>query len=195
MKLTAFRIFFLLAEAAPAAIVLVPLFLFLQRRYWHRKRRTVLYLVLALYLCSVYVAAGLPHIWNHTFHPRMNFVFFAYMFSDSSSILNVLFFIPMGFLLPTLWTRFRAVYRTIPFCLGLSALIEALQLFTIRATDVNDLMTNTLGALIGYSLAMILQWISPLAKPDNDTWDLYWICGVVAATMFFVHPILSYFFF
>lgn len=192
MKQTVFRIFFILAEAAPAAVILVPAFLFLQKRYWHAKRRTALYLVFALYLCGVYVAAGLPHLWNRTFRPRINAELFAYMFSDSSSILNVLFFIPMGFLLPTIWNRFRAVYRTIPFCLGISVLIEGLQLFTVRATDVNDLMTNTLGAVIGYCLAMLLQCFFPAMKPDNDTRDVYWICAAVMAVMFFIHPILSY---
>lgn len=186
------RMLFLLVEAAPAAIVLVPLFLFLQKKYWHRKRWTVLYLVFSLYLCGVYAAAGLPHIRNLTFRPRINLTFFAYMFTDFSTMLNVFFFIPLGFLLPMIWTRFRAVYRTVPFGLGISLAIELLQVFTNRATDVNDLMTNTLGAVIGYCLAMLLQWILPALKPDNDTRDVYWICGIVWGVMFFVHPILSY---
>lgn len=186
------RMLFLLVEALPAAIILAPLLFFLQRRHWHSTRRTILYLIFSLYLCGVYVAAGLPHIWNLTFRPRFNFTFFAYMFTDHSSMLNVLFFVPMGLLLPMIWKRFRAVYRTIPFGFGLSLTVEVLQIFTVRATDVNDLITNTLGTVIGYTLAMILQWTFPALKPDDDSRDVYWICGVVAATMFFVHPILSY---
>lgn len=185
------RIFYLLVEAAPAAIVLVPLLLYLQEKRWHSKRRTVLYLVFSLYLCGVYAAAGLPHIRNLAFRPRINLTFFAYMFTDFSTMLNVLFFVPLGFLLPMIWNRFRAVYRTIPFGLGISLAVEVLQIFTLRATDVNDLMTNTLGTVIGYCLAMMLQWVFPVLKPKNDSRDVYWICGVVAATMFFVHPILS----
>lgn len=186
------KMLFLLVEAAPAAFVLVPLFLFLQEKYWHSKRRTVLYLVFSLYLCGVYIAAGLPHIWNFTYQPRINLTFFAYMFTDFSTTLNVFFFVPLGFLLPLIWNRYCAIFRTVPFGFFLSLTIEVLQIFTHRATDVNDLMTNTLGAVIGYAIAMLLQWFFPALKSDNDSKDVYWICGVVAATMFFVHPILSY---
>lgn len=181
----------LLAEAAPAALVLVPLFLLLQKRRRQDAGRSVLYLLFALYLCSVYTAAGLPNIRRLTYCPRVNLTLFAYLFTDRSSILNVLFFIPLGFLLPLIWTRFRAFYRTIPFGLGVSAVIEASQIFTYRATDVNDLMTNTLGTLIGYCLAMLLQWFFPALKPGSDSRDVYWICLAVAALMFFVHPVLS----
>lgn len=181
----------LLAEAAPAALVLISLFLISPNRRRRDSGRSVLYLLFALYLCSVYTAAGLPNIRRLTYCPRVNLTPFAYLLSDRSSILNVLFFIPLGFLLPLIWTRFRAFYRTIPFGLGVSAVIEASQVFTYRATDVNDLMTNTLGTLVGYCLAMLLQWIFPVLKPGSDSRDVYWICLAVAALMFFVHPMLS----
>ncbi|MDE6004221.1 MAG: VanZ family protein, partial [Oscillospiraceae bacterium] len=37
-----------------------------------------------------------------------------------------------------------------------SILIEILQIFTFRLTDIDDLITNTLGAILGYSIAKII---------------------------------------
>lgn len=181
-------------EAVPAAIILTPLFLFLQQRYWKKGSQTVLYLLFALYLCGMYAAAGLPAFTRIRFRPRLNFTFFAYMFSDyRSSLLNVLFFMPLGFLLPTIWKQFRTVWRTVLFSLGASLLIELAQLLSPRATDVNDLITNTVGGILGYAIAMILQWLFPALQSDNESRDVYWICGIVLVTMFFLHPIICSF--
>lgn len=185
------RLYSMAADAGSAALVLVPMFLVLQRRHRLEPSRTVQYLLFAVYLCGVYAAAGLPCFRCITFRPRVNLTLFAYMFSDyRSSLLNILFFIPMGFLLPMIWTRFRAVYRTVPFGLAASIFIEGTQLLSPRATDVNDLITNTLGTVIGYSLAMMLQWLLPDLKPENDSRDVYPICLLVVVVMFFIHPLL-----
>lgn len=185
------RILTMCVDAAIASLVLLPLFLAI------RKRRDLgwVYLAFALYLCGMYAAAGLPDIQRFRFRPRLNVDFFAYMFSDyKSSLLNVLFFMPLGFLLPTIWRRFRNGLRTMAFGFFTSAVIEGAQLFSPRATDVNDLMTNTVGAVAGYGLAMLLQWLFPGMRPENDSKDVYPICGIVGLTMFFVHPLLSAFF-
>ena len=38
----------------------------------------------------------------------------------------------------------------------MSLTIEVLQLFVFRATDINDLIMNTLGALVGYLVAKVI---------------------------------------
>lgn len=97
------------ADAAVAAVILVPLFLLMQKKRWQDAGQTAVYLLFALYLSGMYAAAGLPSFHTLTFRPRLNFTFFEYMFSDyRSSLLNVLFFMPLGFLLPLIWTRFRS---------------------------------------------------------------------------------------
>ena len=62
-------------------------------------------------------------------------------------------FLPFGFLLPVLWQSCRSWKTTTLASFATSALIELLQLFCFRATDVDDLLMNTLGALLGYLLA------------------------------------------
>lgn len=185
------RIVSMCAEAAVAATVLVPVFFLLYRQRWHQRVKTCEYLLFALYLCGVYAAAGLPDVFSLTFRPRLNVTFFAYMFSDyKSSLLNVLFFVPLGFLLPMIWTRFRPVYKTVLFGFAASVFIELMQLFSPRATDVNDLLTNTAGALVGCCAARLLQLLFPGLTPENDSRGVYLVCIGVVALMFLVHPML-----
>lgn len=70
----------------------------------------------------------------------------------STYVLNVLLFMPLGFLLPTLYKELRHCIITCAAGLSFSACIECLQLFNHRVTDIEDLITNTLGTLLGYVL-------------------------------------------
>lgn len=56
----------------------------------------------------------------------------------------------MGFLVPLLWKQYRAEKYVLLFGFGTSFAIEVLQMFCGRTSDVDDLLMNTLGALIGY---------------------------------------------
>ncbi|MBZ9607929.1 VanZ family protein [Clostridium estertheticum] len=84
------------------------------------------------------------------FNPIINLV----PFNDGieiSSILNIIFFMPFGFLLPTLWKKYRKLLPTL--CTGLlfSIIIEIGQLFVgYRASDINDLIMNTIGTICGW---------------------------------------------
>ena len=65
-------------------------------------------------------------------------------------ILNILLFIPFGYLLPSLFPRLRW-WQVILLGLAFSLCIELLQLFTrLGYADVDDLINNTLGAAIGW---------------------------------------------
>ena len=95
-------------EAGVAAMVLVPLFLVVNRFYFHDLGRTIGYLIFAVYLAGVDAVVGLPCISYIRLDFNYNFVPFLYMFSDyRSSLLNVLLFVPLGFFLPLFWKKFR----------------------------------------------------------------------------------------
>ena len=65
-------------------------------------------------------------------------------------ILNILLFIPFGYLLPSLFPRLRW-WQVILLGLVFSLCIELLQLITkLGYADVDDLINNTLGAAIGF---------------------------------------------
>lgn len=72
-----------------------------------------------------------------------------------SFVLNVIMFMPLGVLLPLLWPATGSVRRLGAWALALSCLIEGTQfvgwvtLGNFRTVDVNDLISNTAGALLG----------------------------------------------
>ena len=70
--------------------------------------------------------------------------------------LNIIMCVPLGFLLPLIWKDYRKIYKTTIVGLGFSLLIELSQLITTRATDIDDLIANTIGAVIGYFIWKIL---------------------------------------
>lgn len=64
---------------------------------------------------------------------------------------NVVLFMPLGYFLPRIWRRMRKIWRCMPLCIGIIALIELLQLVSgTRSCDIDDLILNTLGCLAGY---------------------------------------------
>jgi glycopeptide antibiotics resistance protein len=66
---------------------------------------------------------------------------------------NVAAFIPFGIFLPMFFVRCRRLPLTVFYSFELSLLIETLQLVTKLGTfDVDDIMLNTLGGLIGYAV-------------------------------------------
>lgn len=72
-------------------------------------------------------------------------------------LLNIGMFFPFGFLLPILSRKFRKWYYSIPAGFSFSLLIELLQLIFSRGVfDVDDLFCNTLGAMIGYFVVMVI---------------------------------------
>ena len=69
---------------------------------------------------------------------------------------NVVMFLPLGLLPPLLWRKLRHLWATVGLSAAVSCLIEFLQLFLERAVDVDDVILNTLGGLLGYLLFCFL---------------------------------------
>ena len=80
----------------------------------------------------------------------LNFVPFSHSSGSSrQSIENVLVFIPLGLLLSVTFKRLNFLSKLL-IVLGASISAETIQyIFAIGATDITDVMTNTLGGLIG----------------------------------------------
>lgn len=187
-----YRIFAMCLEAGIAAIILIPTFWLLNRYCFRNSRRAVCYLIMSLYLAAVDAVVGLPSLLYIRFDQNINLVPFAYMFSDyRNSLLNVLLFVPLGFSLPVLWKRFRSLLWTGLFGLSFSLSIELLQLLTLRATDINDLMTNTTGTILGWLLGRLVLRLFPSIRPSWKTGELAIVFGVTFAVMFLAQPFLA----
>ncbi len=72
---------------------------------------------------------------------------------------NIAMFIPTGIILPVLFKRLNRCWKAIPAGAMISLCIELIQLlFYTRATDVDDLILNTSGCIIGYMIYAFVRW-------------------------------------
>ncbi len=185
--------FNLLIEVLPAVILLTAAFVLLNHFRFHNGMRTVAYTLFAIYLAAVYSLVGLPTILFTTFEVTLNLIPLVGMIADCrNAVLNVLLFIPLGFFLPLLWSAFSTQKRTLLFGLEATVSIELLQLLTFRVTDINDIITNFLGTWLGFLVyGAFRRLFVRLLVPEQRTNDLFLILGVVAAVMYFLHPIIA----
>ena len=70
---------------------------------------------------------------------------------------NILLFTPLGFMLPFIWKKYEVLWKTALSGIIFSLIIELIQLFNRRITDIDDLLMNTLGALIGWVIFRLLK--------------------------------------
>ena len=72
---------------------------------------------------------------------------------------NVVIFIPFGFFM-AMASKTRSVFAVTGYSFGLSLLIEAVQLLTkVGRFDVDDLLLNTVGGILGYIIFVICNAI------------------------------------
>lgn len=91
-------------------------------------------------------------------------------FSSTNLIGNILAFIPLGFFIPKLFrSRGESFISVFVFSLLLSLCFEVTQLLLRMGTfDVDDLILNTFGGIIGYCIFKLLMWvIKPQPHEDN----------------------------
>jgi len=181
-----------------AALILIPLYLLLNRIFFHNLTKATCCCLFSLYLVAVYALVGMPCITYVRPDVNLNLIPFLDMIGDlRSTLLNVALFVPLGLLLPLFWEKYRTGKDTVLFGFGMSLAIELLQMLTHRATDVNDLITNTLGTFLGYLIAKALIRKFPLFWKSVSTWrsgEVYLVCAIVFAVMFFVEPFIFTFF-
>ncbi len=187
------RIFTACVDVAASMVVLIPLFAVGNLCSFRKWKHTALYTVFALYLIAVMSLVGLPNVSYVQWDVSVNPIPFVGMIPDlANTLLNVLLFVPMGFLLPILWKECRQLKRTFIICLCCTIVIEVLQLFTFRATDINDIITNTAGGLLGYSMAKVVSGgFTKLVCTQTKPYEMYIVFAAAFAAMFFIVPWIS----
>lgn len=77
---------------------------------------------------------------------------------------NILWFVPMGLILPVLLKKSKRM-KTLLFGFGVSLSIEIMQfIFKTGISDIDDVIFNTLGTLIGVLLFSGIYWIRKKMK-------------------------------
>lgn len=148
--------------------------------------------VLALYLSLVFSVTGLPSIQ----HPALDFTVNLIPFSDFRdsrflylSALNMIMTIPLGVLLPLAFQKYRRFTPTLLAGFFTSLTIEILQLFCFRATDIDDLILNTLGTALGFFLGKLLfARLWPRCGESKDGYGL--LTGILILLCFFFRQML-----
>ena len=73
---------------------------------------------------------------------------------------NVLLFVPLGVGLPLVWKKGN-FWRTALVGLSCTLFIETVQPFIAREGTLNDVVCNTLGAVLGYLLFLVIRLVFP----------------------------------
>lgn len=187
------RIFFACVDVFASLVFILPIFAVLQRAAFRNAKHTALYGIFAFYLIAVMSLVGLPSVTYIQLDFTINVVPLADLIADvKNALLNVLLFVPMGFFLSILWEKYRQFKNAVIVCLCISAVIEGLQIFTFRTTDINDLITNTLGGMIGFFAARITtKGFSKFTCSDTKQYEMYIVFAVSFMVMFFGVPFVS----
>lgn len=186
--------YYTLIEALAGLAFLVPAALLLHRFRVKDCGRSLLYFLFTCYLAATYHLTGLPTVLFVTFDLHVNLIPTELFGKELVlSLLNIAMFVPLGFFLPLLWSKYRKLLRTMLFGLGATVAIELAQLLTYRATDINDVITNSTGAFLGYLLYLLLRKVPKCLKPEKQSGDLWILLAITLAGMFFLQPVIAAF--
>ena len=103
---------------------------------------------------------------------RVNSIPFVHLFDYESKrdlLLNVIgnaaMFIPSGIVLPIVYKNLNRFWKVFLAGAGISLCIEMIQLpFSVRATDIDDLILNTVGVIVGYGMYAFIQRIKRVKR-------------------------------
>ena len=172
----------ILISAMLYVIIIVFLKLFLKRNLAFYIFFTLMY----IYVNIVIKYTQFP-IYNDEFQKSIlgpfsiekNFNFIPFRnFFNLSSLYNIIMVVPFGFLLPlVVKINLIKVFLT---GLGFSCILECIQAlvgmtvgYSTRIIDVNDLICNALGAIIGYGVFIIFRTIIKKIWGDKQTKDFF----------------------
>ena len=72
---------------------------------------------------------------------------------------NILVFIPFGFFMP-MASKYKSLGGTLVYSFGVSLCVEVFQLvMRVGCFDVDDLLLNTLGGVLGHGLYILCRYI------------------------------------
>ena len=153
-------------------------------------------ILFVLYMNAMIIIIGMPAYSYLVWDPTINWI----PFRDFSvrnilgMILNIVMFIPFGSFLPIYFKHFRKIQITVLAGFLMSLSIEIMQLFTFRATDIDDLIMNTIGALAGYGISKIILGKNHyFEEEDKDRMKLFVMILAIGLVIVFVrYPLMEF---
>lgn len=119
--------------------------------------------VFCYYLIGILTMTGIGKL--KSFSPEIVLIPFLDMISGPiDTVLNIVLFVPLGFFLPLLYKKYSRISNIALTGFLFSLSIEIVQMFGRGLTDINDLITNTAGASLGY---FIYKWFIRIVRKTN----------------------------
>ena len=112
----------------------------------------------SVYIVGVYHFTGTGTIYDGIRYQlelrleQFNLIPFSNEIDVVAYLLNILLFVPLGLLVPLIWQKMNKLTKIIGIGFLFTLLIETSQLLNNRSTDVDDIIMNVLGAIIGFGL-------------------------------------------
>lgn len=107
-----------------------------------------------------------------------------------NNALNIMLFIPFGFLLPLYSDKLKKIYKVVPIGFIVTLAIEIIQYITkMGIFEVDDIFNNTFGTLIGYCIFMIFY---NLLKKKNRNYIFLYAIPIVTAVSIFLGMYINY---
>ncbi len=148
-------------EAVTTLLPFAVLFLLLRKR---QKRNGIVFpkwhipavLVFSLYVLGVFHFTGVGTIYDikrYLFIPELiNLIPFSNEIDVVAYGLNVVLFVPLGLLAPMIWEKMDKLTNIVGAGVLFTVLIEISQLINFRSTDIDDVILNVLGGVVGFGL-------------------------------------------
>lgn len=103
---------------------------------------------------------------------------FSFLRAFSNTIGNIAVFLPLGYLLPLLTKKVNNIYKILCITVSISIVFESLQyIFYLGSLDIDDVILNTLGGAIGYT---IYFYINKFTNSDKSMFKISLILSVIA---------------
>lgn len=189
-------------DCISSIIFVIPVVAILQYAIFRQRNfnQFIAILIFALYSIAVFSIVGVPTVGTFKINLNLNLIPLVDIVNSpleytKNTILNIILFIPLGFLVPAIWKNYRSIKTIFFMGLAISISIEILQLFTFRLTDIDDLITNTTGTVIGYYIGKRFSFELPLKLDDNKAnlvrYEPFIILAVMLLIGVFLKPIVS----
>ena len=122
--------------------------------------------VFAVYIVGVYHFTGAGTIYDGLMYQfewrkdQFNWIPFSNNIDVVAYILNIVLFVPLGLLVPIIWKKLSKFPDILATGFLFTILIEVSQLLNNRRTDIDDIILNVLGAVVGFGLFKLFDKIT-----------------------------------
>lgn len=157
----------ILIRSISGYIFIVPILLlyFLSLKKVERKQslfHIIAVFLFCYYLFGILTVTGIGYTSKIRFCPNISLIPFIGMITGPiDTMLNIILFVPLGFFLPLLYEKYNKIKSVVLTGFLFSLSIEIIQMFDWGSSDINDLMTNTIGACLGYLIYYLLSKVMP----------------------------------